>query len=131
MNERLLWITKQRYRCSQDLPSALTPMDNIFSELGSFKSSCYLSISGNFYKIIITWLTFRGCHDSSENLLFFKLLDVCFRGNKKALCTVSAWISSFINNLICIRFIPLWMNVIQKKLYEPATIKSKYFPILL
>ena len=45
---------KQQYWPSQDLPSALVLMDNVFSKLGSFKLSCSLPISDIFYRIIIT-----------------------------------------------------------------------------
>ena len=41
--------TRQQHWRSQDLPSALVLMDNIFSELESFKLSCYLPISGNYH----------------------------------------------------------------------------------
>ena len=81
VNKRLLWITRQQYRRSQDLPSALVPMDNVFSELESFKLPCYLTISGNCYEIIITWIIFQDCQGSSTNLLFFTSLDVCFQRN--------------------------------------------------
>ena len=130
MNKRLLWITKWQYRFCQDSPSVLVLMDNIFSELGSFKLWCYLPISCNSYNIIVPWKTFRGCQDSSANLHYFGELDVCFHGDQgKAVSTVAAWISFFINKLIRIRFIPFWMNIIKKKLYEPATVKLEYFPI--
>ena len=128
VNKTLLWITKQQYGRSQDLPSVLVLMDNVFSELGSFKLSCYLPISGNSYTIIITWKTFRSCQESSANWHFFTLLDVCFRRDQeKAVSTVAAWMSCFINKLICIHFIPFWMNIIKKKLYEPATVKLEHF----
>ena len=50
----LLWITRQQYRGSQNLHSALVLMDNVFSELESFKLSLYFPISDNSYEIIIT-----------------------------------------------------------------------------
>ena len=71
LNKRFLWITKQQYWRSQDLPSALVLMDSVFSKLGSFKLPCYLPISGNSYKIIMTWITFWDCQDASANFLFF------------------------------------------------------------
>ena len=133
MSEKvLLWIIKQQYWRSQDLPSALVLMDNVFSELESFKLSCYFPVSGNFYKIIFTRITFRGCHDSSANLLFFTWLDVCFHGNQeKAVLTVAAWISCCISKLIRIRVIPFWMNIAKKKLNEPATVKLEYYFLIL
>ena len=42
VNKRLLSITKQQYRRSQDLPSTLVQMNDVFSELGNFKLSCYI-----------------------------------------------------------------------------------------
>ena len=41
--------------------SALVLMDNVFSKLGSFKLSCYLPFPRNSCKVIVTWITFRGC----------------------------------------------------------------------
>ena len=62
-NKILVWITRQQYSRSQDLPSTLVLMDSVFSELKSIKLSCYF-----LFQVIIT---FRGCQDSSGNLLFF------------------------------------------------------------
>ena len=42
-------MTKQQYRQSQDLPSALVLMDNVFAELKNFKLPCYLPISRNYH----------------------------------------------------------------------------------
>ena len=135
MNKRLLWKTKQQYRRSQDLPSALVLMKKVFSECiqrRSFKLPCYLPISGNSYKISITWITFRGCQDSSANFLFFTSLDVYFHGNQeKAVLTVAERISRFISKLNRIRFMPFWMNIIKKKLYEHGMVKMEYIPMFL
>ena len=108
VNKRLLWITKQQHRHSQHLSSVLILVGNVFGGLGSFKLSCYLPIFYNSYKIIITWITVWCCHESSANLLL------------ALFSTVAAWISSFINKLFCYRFIPFWMNIMKKKLYQPS-----------
>ena len=96
VNKRLLWITRQQYWRSQDLPSAPVLMDNVISELESFKLPCYLPISGNYHlnnlsrlsglirKVALFHVT--GClfprtsrrsgpHCSCMNLLFHQLVN--------------------------------------------------------
>ena len=91
VNKRLLWIARQLYWRSQGLPSALVLMDNVFSELESFKLPCYFPISGNYHLndlsrlsgLIRKFALFRvtgclfqrksrksGSHCSFKNLLF-------------------------------------------------------------
>ena len=126
VNKRLVWIPRQQYRGSQDLPSALVLMNNVvFNELESFKLPCYLPILGNSYKIIITWITFGGCLESSA------ILPMINEYQARTVCSAAAWISCFINNLIRIRFIPFWMNIIEKELYKLATVELEHFRILL
>ena len=129
---KTFWITKQQCSCSQDLPSALVRTENVFSELGSFKLSRYLPISDNSNKIIdlnsllsLSWLIHK-----------FALLQVigCLfprKSRKSGPHRIAAWISRFINKLIRIRFIPFWMNIIKKELFQIAMVELEYFPIFL
>ena len=127
VNKRLLWITKQRYWRSQDLPPALVLMGNIFSELESFKLPCYLPISSNYHLNILSRLS-----GLIRKVALFHVTGCLFlRKSKKAIHNVAPWISCFINKLIRIRFIPLWMNIMKKELYETAAVELEYFHILL
>ena len=128
VNKTLFWTRRQQYWWSQDLPPALVLIDNVFSKSENIKLPCYLPISGNSYKINITWITFWGVR---THLQIFTWLDVCFHGNQeKAVHTVAAWISCFINKLILIRFIAFWMTIIKKELYELPMVELEYFHIL-
>ena len=54
-------------------------MNSVFNTLESFKFSCYLTISVNCYKIIITIIiTFWDCQGLSANLLFFYISGCLF-----------------------------------------------------
>ena len=93
----MFWVNKRLLR-----PSALVLINND-------KLLCYLPISGNPFKIIITWINFWGCHGSSTNLFPGK--------SRKSSAHCSCINLFFINKLIHIRFIPFWMNIIKKKLW--------------
>ena len=127
VNKRLLWITRQRYWRPQGLPSALVLMDKVFSELESFKLPCYLPIASNYHLNNLSRLS-----RLIREFALFHVTGCQFpRKSEKAVRLVAAWISCFIINLIRIRFIPFWKNVIKKELYKPATVELEYFHILL
>ena len=127
VNKRLLWITRQQYWWSQDLPSAFALMGNVFSELESFKLPCCLPISGNYHLNNLSRLS-----GIIHKFALFHVTGCLFsRKSRKSVPHCSCMNFCFINKLIRIRFIPFWMNIIKKELYEPAMVQLKNFHILL
>ena len=127
MNRRLLSITRQHSWWSQDLPSALVIMENIFSELEIVKLPCYLPISGNYHLNNLSRLS-----GLIQKFALFHVTVCLFpRTWRNVVLTVAAWIFCFISKSTCIRFISFWMNIKKKDFYEHATAEMEYFHILL
>ena len=116
VNKRLLWITRQQYWWSQDLPSAIALMGNVFSELESFKLPCCLPISANYHLNNLSRLS-----GIIHKFALFHVTGCLFsRKSRKSVPHCSCMNFCFINKLIRIRFIPFWMNIITEKLYKTA-----------
>ena len=104
VNKRLLWITRSR---SQDLPSALVLMYNVFSKLESFKWQCYRPISGNYHLNNLSRLS-----GLMRKFALFHVTGCLFPRKSRKSGPHCSCMKLLFDQLIRTRFIPFWMNII-------------------